>query len=392
MAESFQLALVSPRLDGGSTAAKYWSKFLPYLREEIDVELFGTHVDEGDGARSVSELHPRRYQQILYVVDNTAECGYMAPMIRGIGGTVDLFAWDLPAFATAAWPELAKRGVRPFLRAVREGGLGEALEWRKESSLANRCFNRTVVRHGDAFIVRDEALGDRVRDERNENTAVGAVRHPELVLERECDRSAVRRELGLPAEWHEAPVAAWFSPLHPRKRKLVAEAAAIVRERIPEFRILGVGHSGKSDSKFALVDASEAWRVLRACNVALHLPHDRKQPSGEVQEALAHGRVVVTSQVATSELPGDVVRTCEEDAQSIAETLLQLLEQREEHAALERVAHEFMDEERRWQHVARLYAQFLRSFPAPRASRKSLIGARLREVERRSALAAEESA
>lgn len=390
MVERFKLALVSPRLDGESAGAQFWSKLLPCLREEIDVELFGSHVREGDQVQSVAGLHPRRYDQVLYVVDDTSECGYMAPMIRGIGGTVDLFSWELPAFARAAWPELAKKGARSFLRAVREGGLVEALEWRKEPSAAKRCFNRTVVRHGDAFIVRDEALGDRVRTERNENTAVGSVRHPELVLDHECDRAVVRRELALPEAWHEAPLVAWFSPLHPRKRDLVKQAAALVRERFPEFRILGVGHSGKSDHELQLVDTSETWRVLRACDVAIHLPQDRMQVTGEVHEALAHGRCVVTSQESGHALPESAVHACEEDARSIADALIPLIDQREARLAAERAASEFMNEERRWQHVARLYAQFLRAFPEPRASRKSLIGAKLREVERRSALAAEE--
>lgn len=390
MVERFKLALVSPRLDGESAGAQFWSRLLPSLREEIDVDLFGSHVREEEDVHSVADLHPRRYDQLLYVVDDTPECGYMAPMIRGIGGTVDLFSWELPAFAHAAWPELTKPGARSFLRAVREGGLTEAFAWRKEPASPRRCFNRTVVRHGDAFIVRDEALGDRVRAERNENTAVGSVRHPELVLDHECDRAAVRRELALPKAWHEAPLVAWFSPLHPRKREVVKQAAALLRDRFPGIRVLGVGHSGKSDDELRLVDTSETWRVLRACDVAIHLPHDRSQVSGEVHEALAHGRCVVTSQEFGAAIPESAVRACEEDARSIADALIPLLEENDARLAAERAASEFMNEERRWQHVAQLYAQFLRAFPEPRASRKSLIGARLREVERRSALAAEE--
>lgn len=389
MGERFKLALVAPDLKGDTPAAEYWRSLLPLLREDVDVETFVAAGKAREGETSIDEIHPRRYQQILYLVDDSRECGYMARAIRAIGGTVDLFSWNLPAFALAAWPELERKGGRAFMRSLKEGGFSEALAWRRSRTLDGHCFNRSVVRHGDAFIVRDESLAQKIRDERNENTAIGALRHPSLTPVVQHDRGAARRALGLGDDWLEAPLVASFSPLHPHQWALLSDAVQELRDALPDVRVLAVDRSGRVKGgslpreRVAVVDPDQTWSVLEAGDVAVHLPRDRNRATGEIQEALARGRRIVTTESAESDAPDQAVARVEATPKQVSEALSRFLNDSERRDSDERSAAQFMDEARRWKHAARLYTQWLAAFPAPRAARKSLIAARLREAERR---------
>jgi len=104
----------------------------------------------------------RDHDQILHVVADEAECGFVAPIARRLGGTVLLLDWDLGRLALAAYPELAGPGIRGRLRAWREGP----------------ARNRGIVRFADAFLVPDERMRAAILRERNAPTPVGVVGLP----------------------------------------------------------------------------------------------------------------------------------------------------------------------------------------------------------------------
>ena len=143
-----KLALVVPPPHVTSAVGEYAQSLLPHLEELMQVTLF----DE----ESVGTLNPRNFDQVLYIVGDEACCAFMVPALRAIGGTVDLFAWNLGQLANAIWPELQRGGMRARLRRLREG----------------RDLNRSIVRHGDAFIVRDECLAGQILEDRNASTPI----------------------------------------------------------------------------------------------------------------------------------------------------------------------------------------------------------------------------
>lgn len=196
----------------------------------MEVEVFvaaGEGGDDFDGitARGVDELGPKEVDQILYQVGNDESHGFIARLVRAIGGTVDLHAWGLSAMAAGACPALGRGGIRGGLAAIREGGFTEGLRYMRavrEGGLESLgetdpldfglSLNRSIVRHADAFLVGDEDMARRVEEDRNQLTPVGVV-----------DRES---ELPKLAEQY-ADLLAGFPPAHAaRKRLIVAFARA----------------------------------------------------------------------------------------------------------------------------------------------------------------------
>ena len=372
-----RLALVIPPLEGASPLTAFWKRLLPELQARIDVECFVEAGREAEGRTSVAELYPRRFDQILYVVDDRAECGFMARAIRAIGGTVDLFSWELSALARSAFPELEAAGSKAFLRALREGGLGEALEWRKRAG--EPTFNRSIVRHGDAFIVRESDLADRILEARNENTPIGTLRHPELAPGFGGDRAALRSRFGVA---DASRVLCSLNPLGRRRRKLLLDALALAHAEDPDARLLYVpGRAAVAQRNGLLsIDAADAYDALCASDVLVHLADEGEDGTGEVFEALVVGRAVITNSEAEPEAPATcVTRVPRGDGDALAEAL------KNPPIPIEEEALAYATEARRWEHTAELYVRYLDSFPAPRAARRSLIAAKLRAAEARRA-------
>jgi hypothetical protein len=114
-----------------SGIADYSRHLLPYLREEAEVDVYVEVGREGEESsseplRSVADLKPRDYDQILYQLGNEGQHAFMLPLIRGLGGTVMLHDWVLFDLAMAAHPSLQRGGLRGLQRAFREGGREEA--------------------------------------------------------------------------------------------------------------------------------------------------------------------------------------------------------------------------------------------------------------------------
>lgn len=179
-----RIALVTPA-EGGAAATT--RALLPHLRSAAEVELFvePSRAGEGPGGerlRSLVELTPRSYDQLLYALGNERPCGFMLPAIRALGGTVALLEWNLAQAAHGAYASLERGGWRGWGRALAEGGLGQARLWSSRLRAGpgagpppEPALNRSAVRFGDAFLVDQVGLAERILAERNERTPIALV-------------------------------------------------------------------------------------------------------------------------------------------------------------------------------------------------------------------------
>ncbi|MEX1025253.1 MAG: glycosyltransferase [Planctomycetota bacterium] len=148
-----RVALVTTPPSVRSGIGDYTRHLLPYLREHVDVELYVQHgADEAawgdERARLVDELVPNHFDQVLFQLGNEAHHGFMALMVRAIGGTVMQHDWVLFDLATAAYPGLVRGGAKGHALALREGGFEQARTY---------CANWSARRNGRR---RPEPIGD----------------------------------------------------------------------------------------------------------------------------------------------------------------------------------------------------------------------------------------
>jgi glycosyltransferase involved in cell wall biosynthesis len=131
-----KIALVTTPWSSRSGIADYTRHLLPYLRGGAEVQLFvevGRELEEcaGEELKSVEDLDPRAFDQILYQLGNEAQHAFMVPMVKLLGGTVVLHDWVLFDLAMAAYPALQTGGLAGLRRAYSEGGVAQALRWRR---------------------------------------------------------------------------------------------------------------------------------------------------------------------------------------------------------------------------------------------------------------------
>ncbi|MCB9906022.1 MAG: glycosyltransferase family 4 protein [Planctomycetes bacterium] len=122
-----KIALITTPAGARSGIGDYTRHLLPALRESAEVDLYVEAGRESHDERSVNDLAPREYDQLLYQLGNERQHAFMAPLIRALGGTVMLHDWVLFDLALAAWPELERGGLRGSRRAWIEGGFEQ---WR----------------------------------------------------------------------------------------------------------------------------------------------------------------------------------------------------------------------------------------------------------------------
>ncbi|MBJ02162.1 MAG: hypothetical protein CMK00_04735 [Planctomycetes bacterium] len=141
-----QVALVTTGAGLRSGIGDYTRHLLPHLARECELSTFvprdqlpaGT---SGNSPRPLGELRPREHDHILYQLGNERGHAFMLPLIRSWGGTVVLHDWVLFDLALAAFPGLARGGVKGHLLALREGGLRQGQVY-----LRNRRAQRQVRR------------------------------------------------------------------------------------------------------------------------------------------------------------------------------------------------------------------------------------------------------
>jgi hypothetical protein len=192
-----KLALVTTPWDAEGEHAACARAFGRELWEHAEVQVFVENPRAGADwfgtrTRPAGELLPRDFDQVLYLVDDAAEHAFMAPLVRTLGGCVALHSWELRQLARAAYPELAKPGLRAAKRAFGEGGLAAAREHWSDPTSTTSPLNRSIVRFGDTFLVRDEALRKLILDDRNAPTPIGVLPWPATP---EGDWAAVARAM-----------------------------------------------------------------------------------------------------------------------------------------------------------------------------------------------------
>ena len=265
-------------------------------------------------------------------------------------------------------------------------------------------FNRSIVRFADAFIVHSRYVADRIRAERNSNTAIGLLHHGAEFRWRDEDRREERRRLGLPQAWEKGFLITSFGGVQPHKRidKALRALADARRERDDIFMVLAgslhaegfdpIGYAkglGLEDAvRFTgFVSEEEGWSWLHAGDVALNLRGPSSGgTSGGIFQAFSKGRSVIASDAAEQhELPDSCVTKIplgEEEVPRLAQTFVELRDDPARREELERATRRFVEEECHWGVVAKQYADYLESFPKPRVSRRKLIALRRRSPGR----------
>lgn len=268
------------------------------------------------------------------------------------------------------------------------------------------ALNRSVVRFADAFIVHSRYVAERIRDDRNAPTPLGILHHGSEQRWREDDRRAARRALGLSDEWARSFLIVSFGGVQAHKRiDKVLEGVALARKQRADVRLILAGsmHSGDLDAvalarRLGLADAVrftgylsevDAWEWLHAGDVSINLRGPTTGgTSGGIFQAFSMGRAVIASDAAEQkELPDScVVRVPlgAGEVDTLARELVALRDDPARRARLEASVREFVRTQCHWSVVAQQYAEYLRSFPRPRASRRKLIA--LRVALQRSAL------
>lgn len=516
-----KIALVTTPFSSRSGIADYTRHLLPYLREGAAVDLFveaGREDEEscGETLRSVADLAPRAYDQILYQLGNEAQHAFMARLVRALGGTVVLHDWVLFDLAVAAYPVLAQGGPLGLRKAWQEGGAGEARAWRRyrrgggasgwyaleaggrwsaakaefacagaealeidlhlpsgrswellqgqsvlasgtssgdstcrfeletssldvprlrvrgagpvggdarelglflRSARARRAgdwsplalddlasagetglsagrfelsFNRSIVRHGDAFLVHSDEVGERILESRNAPTPIFRIHHGVERRWSDEPRARARTELGLAPEGF---LVATFGALQPHKRPgMMLDALARLRGGGVPAQLLCVGEErpAEYDLRSALAarglgDAvhvtgwlpeERAWRALHAADVCVNLRGPSTLgTSGGASQALSVGRPVIVSDLPeVAHLPGACVLRVGhgvDEAGALAAQLETLARDEGKRRALEIEARRVVDEELHWSQVAQRTLELLEEYPHARSARRS---------------------
>ncbi|MBM3989741.1 MAG: hypothetical protein FJ298_01905 [Planctomycetes bacterium] len=205
-----KLALVTVPWDAQGEHAQGVRSLVLELRERAEISVFVERSRAGldwlgAPTRSASALVPRDFDQVLYCVDDALEHAFMAPLVRNLGGCVALHDWRLRTFAHALAPAIARGGWRGLRAGFEEGGFEGAREGWAGARDGASPLNRSIVRFGDAFLVRDEALRDAILTDRNAPTPIAVVPWPTHV---DGDWSAVAQALLRAFERFPAPRAA----------------------------------------------------------------------------------------------------------------------------------------------------------------------------------------
>jgi glycosyltransferase involved in cell wall biosynthesis len=255
-----------------------------------------------------------------------------------------------------------------------------------------------VVRFADAFVVHSEYVRDRILEDRNSTTPIGVLHHGAEFRMRDEERRETRRRLELPEEWLDAFVVTSFGGVQAHKRiDKALEALAQARRERDDIRLILAGSlAGEFDPKamarhLGLEDAvhftgfvteEKAWDWLHAGDVALNLRGPSTGgTSGGLFQAFSVGRPVIASDAAEQrELPDSCVIKIplgEGEVPTLAKTLVELRDDPERRAELEREVLRFVEEECHWGIVARQYAEYMERFPHARASRRGLLAMKL---------------
>ena len=137
-----RVALVTTPPSVRSGIGDYTRHLLPYLREHCQVDIYvrpeaaealaaGDDEWPGEEPKSILDLDPNAYDQVMFQLGNELSHDFMVRMIRHVGGTVMQHDWVLFDLALATYPGLVRGGLKGHMLALREGGLAQTRQYLK---------------------------------------------------------------------------------------------------------------------------------------------------------------------------------------------------------------------------------------------------------------------
>jgi glycosyltransferase involved in cell wall biosynthesis len=364
-----KVAYYSPLPPDRTGVADYSALLLPALEERLDVAVVRRR-----------QSAPRDSDVAVYHVGNNPDFhGWIVDALRARPGVVVLHEFVLHHLVAGL--TLARKDVSGYLRALeRDAGLvGRLLGL----GVVDGCVPPLWSTRPEAFPLAGEVL-----DLAQEHALIV---HSEHVRERarSCGfRGPIVRismpvwpaPAAQPARVDGEPVVGSFGFLNANKRiPQLLEAFAIGRARHPRARLLLVGpeapglHLEERIDRLGLraavdrhgyVDEARFWSLLAACDVCVSLrwPTMGETSAGVIRMLSLAKPIVVSHADAFGELPDDValkVAPDEREVETLAASLLELIEDPARRRAMSEAARQFASREHDLARVADLYAAAL---------------------------------
>ena len=394
-----KLAVFTPLNPARCGVSDYSEALLPRLVRHCEIEVFvdnyqpiGVNTDGRLKVRPSTAYEPHDFDATIYHIGNNPYHTYAYRCAMEHPGVVVLHEFNLHHLVADA---TIKRGDwDQYLNEVNyNGGPADVAYAQRVRKLEvgpdydGLAMNRRLLERSRALVVHSRYLANQVR-QAGFSLPVRKIPHGAWIPE--VNRNAWRGRLGLS---EDNPLIGIFGFLKPYKR--IPECLRAMKRLVhldPRVRMILVGEEHPDLPIRRLVsqfDLNEHVRVLGyvpidqfeqligAVDICLNLRYPTVgETSGTLLRALGLGRAVVVSDVgAFSELPDDVcfkVPVGEGEGDALTETLIRLTAQPELAAALGRRAREYVATECSWDHVADLYADWIRAVVEGRAGSDDL--------------------
>jgi glycosyltransferase involved in cell wall biosynthesis len=378
-----KVAYYSPLPPDRSGVADYSALLVPELAKRVDL-----HVQKRGRRR------PSRGADVcLYHVGNNPDVhGWIVEALRRWPGVVVLHEFVLHHLVAGL--TLARRDVATYLASMeREAGLvGRLLGLGVVDRSVPPLWESRPEDFPLAGLVLDEATGlvvhsryvERRAQEAGYEGPIWRIPHPAW------PEPAVD-----PVDLGQGPVVGCLGHINPEKRiPQLLEAFALVRERVPEARLLLAGPVAPRfdlDARLekvglpegalireAYVDERRFVSLLAACDVCVNLRAPTMgETSGSAIRALSLGKPLVVSDVGWfSELPDEVaakVAPDEREVETLAAVLEALCTRDDLRAAMGRAARAHTEQEHSLERVADLYAAALEEAAGGAAVREAVL-------------------
>ena len=389
-----KLAVFTPLNPARCGVSDYSEALLPRLVRHCEIEVFvdnyqpiGFNTDGRLKVRPSTAYEPHDFDATIYHIGNNPYHTYAYERALEHPGIVVLHEFNLHHLVADA---TIKRGDwDQYLQEVNyNGGPADVAHAERVRKLEvgpdydGLAMNRRLLERSRALVVHSRYLANQVR-QAGFSLPVRKIPHGASIPE--VNRNAWRGRLGLS---EDNPLIGIFGFLKPYKR--IPECLRAMKRLVhidPRVRMILVGEEHpdlpirRLASQFDLnehvrvlgyVPIDQFEQLIGAVDICLNLRYPTAgETSGTLLRALGLGRAVVVSDVgAFSELPDDVcfkVPVGDGEVDTLTETLSRLTAQPELAAALGRRAREYVASECSWDHVADLYADWIRAVVEGRA-------------------------
>ena len=383
-----KLAVFTPLNPARCGVSDYSEALLPHLARHGEIEVFvdnyepiGFNTDSGLKVRPSAEYEPRDFDATIYHIGNNPYHTYAYECALEHPGIVVLHEFNLHHLVADA--TIRRGDWDQYVNEVNyNGGPADVAYAQRVRKLEvgpdydGLAMNRRLLERSRALVVHSRYLVNQVQGA-GFSLPVRKIPHGAWIPE--VNRNAWRGRLGLS---EDNPLIGVFGFLKPYKR--IPECLRAMKRLVqldPRVRMILVGEEHPDLPIRRLVsqfDLNEHVRVLGyvpidqfeqligAVDICLNLRYPTVgETSGSLLRALGLGRAVVVSDVgAFSEFPDDVcfkVPVGDGEVDALTDTLSRLTAQPELAAALGRRAREYVATECSWDHVADLYADWIRA-------------------------------